>query len=407
MSVWKWEGVDRKGKKISGNDSASDESNLKKKLRIRGVRVTKVVPPSLLDLDLGLWLVEKGVVKPFTNKELSEFTRQLATMISAGVPILQSLEIMYKQEKNIALKESIKLVASRVAAGKSMSDALKNLKGFDDLYCNLVAAGEAGGVLEGILDKIATYLEKQEKITAQIKSALTYPSIVMVVGVVVVTGMLYFVVPKFVEMLTQSGQEIPEITQFVIDASDFLKIYIVHIFVGIFVSGGFLSFWKNTPEGKPVWEKFTMGTPLFGAIVIKGNLSSFTRTLSTMLVSGISLVDSLEICYKTMGNAVIAKDIKEIKKQVEEGKTLTQPLGKIPYFPEMVVQMVRVGEQTGKLDTMLERVANIFEKDVESTISAVTKLIEPFILIFLGGFIAVILLAMYMPIFKSAGGTGE
>jgi type IV pilus assembly protein PilC len=331
------------------------------------------------------------------------FTKQLGIMISAGVPILQSLEILHRSTKNPTLKIAIKRIATDVGEGKTIAEAMAGQKGFDKLYCNLVKAGEAGGILDQILKKLTVHMEKQQKTKAQIKSAMMYPTIVVMVGVGVVWGMMIFVVPQFTGMLKESGKEIPWITQMVIDMSDFFGKY-----TGIMVPGaivGLVSFnsYIKTPAGKIFWDNLTMRLPMFGGIVIKGNLSSFSNTLATLLNAGVSLIDALDICIETLDNGVIAKDIREVKKKVMEGKTLTEPLQKIEYFPELVCQMIRVGEQTGQIDQMLTRVAEVFEDEVDSLISSATKMIEPIIIVVLGGVIATILVAMYLPMFMSAG----
>lgn len=405
MGNWKWDGFDKTGKKVSGFQEGSNEKEIKKILRAKGIRPLRVNPPSIFELDLGEWLIEKGLARPFGRKELTNFTRQLSIMINAGVPILQSLELLFKQEKHPTLKSTIKKVADDVKEGKTLFEALKIRKGFDNLYCNLIKAGEAGGILDTILAKLAVFLEKQEAIKAKVKSALTYPVVVVIVGMLVIYLMLVFVVPKFQEMLKESGQEVPAITQFVIDSSHFLQENTIYIVPGIFFIAIFFLNLIKSDEGRPVWDRIVMKIPLFGGIVIKGNLSTFSRTLSTMLSAGVSIVDSLDICAETMDNSVMRRDIKLIKQKVTEGKTMAEPLGKIKYFPDMITQMVKVGEATGNIDAMLDKVSQIFEDELNALIDNLTKLIEPLILVVLGGVVAVILIAMYMPIFMSAGGS--
>ena len=348
-------------------------------------------------------MVNAGFAKPFTPKDLMQFTRQLATLINAGVPILQSLEILYKNQKNTSLKHSIKTVASEVGEGKTIADALSKQQGFSKLYCNLVKAGEAGGILDTILTKLSEHLDKAEKTKSQIKSAMSYPAIVLVVGGVV-WGLMTFVVPQFQEMLADTGQETPWVTQVVIDTSEFFQantIYLIPILIGLVIA---LKAFISTPQGKIVFDKFMMRLPVFGGIIIKGNLSSFSRTLATMLSSGVSLIDSLEICIDTIDNSVIAKDINFIRSQVIKGKNISEPLNRITYFPDMISQMIAVGESTGNLDDMLLKVANVFEEEVDELIGGMTKMIEPAIIIFLGGAVAFVMVAMYLPIFMSAGG---
>lgn len=403
MATYRYEAVDGNGKKVLGQVEASSEKDVRRALRLQGLRSKKIIAPTILEFDFGQWMVEKGFAKAVGAKELANFTKQLSVMISAGVPILQSLEILYRSEKNPTLKQSIKKIAADVGEGKTIAEAMETQKGFDKLYCNLVKAGEAGGILDTILKKLAIHMEKQEKTKRQIKSAMTYPAIVCFVGVGVIWAMMVFVVPQFTGMLKENGQEIPWITQFVIDTSDFFGKYTPIMVPGFIVAvSAFLSYIK-TPTGKIFWDNTSMRFPIFGKIIIKGNLSSFSNTLSTLLGAGVSLIDALDICIETLDNGVIARDITDVKKKVIEGKTLTEPLSKITYFPELVTQMIRVGEQTGQIDQMLARVAEVFEEEVDTLVTGMTKLIEPIIIVVLGGIVAVILVAMYLPMFMSAG----
>lgn len=404
MGNWRWQGLDKNGKRSQGVIDASNEKEVRVLLRGQGIRPTKVQPPSILEFDITEWMVDKGFLVAFGNKELLSFTKQLAIMVNAGIPILQCLEILYKAEKNPVLKKAVKNIHREVGEGQSLAQAMEKQKGFSKLYCNLVKAGEAGGILDGILEKLANHMERHEKIIGQIKSAMTYPAIVTVVGAGVIWALMVFVVPQFVGMLLETGQEVPAITQFVIDSSEFLQKYSLKALPAIFVLVIILKSYIGTPSGKYIFDRIMMKMPIFGGIIIKGNLSAFARTLSTVLASGISLIDSLDICIDTLDNGVIAKDLLYVRKQVVAGKTLTDPLSKIDYFPEMVSQMIRVGEQTGNVDSMLEKVAVVFEDEVNELIEAMTKLMEPLIIVVLGGIIAVILVAMYLPMFMSAGG---
>lgn len=403
MAIYKYEAVDSAGKRILGQVEASNEKEVRKVLRVQGVRVKKITPPSILEFDLGMWMVDKGFASAIGAKELTNFTKQLAIMIGAGVPILQSMEILYRAEKNPSLKLAIKKVAADVGEGKTIAEALQAQKGFDKLYCNLVKAGEAGGILDSILKKLAVHMEKQQKTKSQIKSAMMYPTIVTLVGIGVIWAMMVFVVPQFVGMLIETGQELPWITQFVIDTSDFFGRYTPIMVPAFFVAvASFVSYIK-TPTGKIFWDNLSMRFPLFGKIIIKANLASFSNTLSTLLSAGVALIDALDICIETLDSTVIANDIREVKKKVLEGKTLTEPLAKIDYFPELVTQMIRVGEQTGQIDMMLLRVSEVFEDEVDQLVAGMTKMIEPIIIVVLGGIIAAILVAMYLPMFMSAG----
>lgn len=404
MAQYGWEGLNKDGKRDAGKVEASSEREARRILRGQGVRPKKITPPSILEFDIGEWMVDKGLAAPFGPKELTNFTKQLSIMINAGVPIIQSLEILFKSEKHPVLKKSIKKIASSVGEGKTVAEAMSSQKGFNKLYCSLVKAGEAGGILDTILTKLSTHMDKQEKTKKQIKSALSYPFIVCMVGAGVIWGMMVFVVPQFMSMLSDTGQKPPAITQFVVDTSNFLGEYTLMTVPIVFVAGIFISSYIKTPTGKKHFDILTMNMPIFGAIVVKGNLASFARTLATMLSSGVSLIDALDICIETLDNAVMADDLIEVKKKVVEGSTLTEPLLKIDYFPDMVAQMIRVGEQTGEVDNMLEKVADVFEDEVNTLIEGATKLIEPIIIVVLGGIIATILVAMYLPMFMSAGG---
>ena len=404
MPKYKYVGFTAQGKRVENTIDAPTEKDAKKMLRRQNIRPTKIMTPSIFEMDLGTWMIDAGIARPFGRPELMRFTRQLAILINAGVPILECLEILYKQEANVVLKRVVKNISMQVEEGKSLFDALSSQQGFDKLYCSLVKAGEAAGILDSILNKLAEFLEKQEKLKKQVKSALTYPVIVLFVGFVVIFGLMTFVVPQFVGMLTESGQEIPWVTQTVIDVSDFFRNYTVLLIAAIIAAYMLFSNYVKTRNGKMQWDRFTMKVPLFGLLIIKGNLGAFTRTLSTMLAAGVPIIDSLEICIDTLDNTQMARDLSKVRLAVIEGKSITEPLSRIQYFPILVTQMMKVGESTGNLDNMLIKVADVFQDEVEELVGNMTKLIEPFILVFLGGIIGFVLIAMYLPIFMSAGG---
>lgn len=404
MPKYRYVGFTGDGKKIENSIEAETVRDAKRMLRRQNIRPTKIMEPSFFEADLGQFLVDKGLARPFGRVELMRFTRQLSILINAGVPILECMEILHKQEQNMVLKKVIKNISTQVEEGKSLFDAMVQQQGFDKLYCALVKAGESAGILDSILNKLAEFLEKAEKLKKQVKSALTYPVIVIIVGIAVVFGLMTFVVPQFVGILKESNQEIPWVTQTVIDISAFFQNYTLLLIAGLVAfTMIFLNFIKTT-EGKKAWDKFTMKVPLFGMLIIKGNLGSFTRTLATMLTAGVPIIDSLEICIETLDNTQIAKDLTKVRKAVIEGKSITDPLARIAYFPPLVTQMIKVGESTGNLDQMLLKVADVFEEEVEELVGNMTKLIEPLILVVLGGIIGFVLIAMYLPIFMSAGG---
>ena len=407
MPKYKYVGFTAQGKKVESTIEADSERDAKKLLRRQSIRTTKVTAPSFFEADLGQFLVDKGLARPFGQAELMRFTRQLAILINAGVPILECLEILHKQEQNMVLKRVVKNVSMQVEEGKSLFDALSSQQGFNKLYCSLVKAGEAAGILDGILNKLAEFLEKQEKLKKQVKSALTYPVIVVFVGIIVIFGLMTFVVPQFVGMLKESNQQIPWVTQTVIDISDFFRNYTLLLIAGLVAGSMFFLNFIKTKEGKAQWDRFTMKAPLFGMLIIKGNLGAFTRTLATMLSAGVPIIDSLEICIDTLDNTQMAKDLTKVRQAVIEGKSITEPLSRITYFPPLITQMMKVGESTGNLDNMLIKVADVFQDEVEELVANLTKLIEPMILVVLGGMIGFVLIAMYLPIFMSAGGAGE
>lgn len=407
MPNFKYSGFTADGKKVESTIEAETERDAKKILRRQSIRVTKITPPSLLEIDLAQWMVDKGLARPYGRAELMRFTRQLAILINAGVPILECLEILHKQEQNPVLKRTVKNISMQVEEGKSLFDALSSQQGFDKLYCALVKAGEAAGILDSILNKLAEFLEKAEKLKKQVKSALTYPAIVVFVGILVIFGLMVFVVPQFVGMLKESNQAIPWVTQTVIDISNFFQNYSLAL-VAVLIGGSmiFVNYIK-TRDGKNKWDRFVMKAPLFGLLIIKGNLGAFTRTLATMLAAGVPIIDSLEICIDTLDNTQIAKDLSKVRLAVIEGKSITEPLSRITYFPPLVTQMIKVGESTGNLDQMLVKVADVFQDEVEELVGNLTKLIEPIILVVLGGIIGFVLIAMYLPIFMAAGGNSE
>lgn len=403
MPLYKWEGLDKNGKKANGQIQANSEKDAKKRLRAQGNRVRKIIPPSILEFDINAWLIEKGIGSAFGAAELMNFTKRLSIMINAGVPIILSLEIIYKSEKNPALKNAIKNIATDVAEGNTLAESMRKQQGFDNLYCNLVKAGEVGGILDEILSKLTEHLEKQEKIKKQIKSAMSYPLIVSGIGALVVWGLITYVVPQFTSMLTDTGQALPWITQFVIDTSDFFGEYSGKMIIFGIAAAMFFTYFVKTPQGKILFDKFSMNVPAFGNVIIKGSLAQFSRTLATLLGSGVALIDALEICIETIDNSVISNDIKTVRKKVVEGKTLTEPLSKIDYFPEMVAQMIKVGESTGSIDQMLAKISDVFEDEVNEAITGATKMLEPLVLVVLGGIIGGIMIAIYLPMFMSAG----
>lgn len=404
MAKFKWEGVDRTGKRIQGTVESLDIREARKMLRAQGARPTKINSPSFFEIDLTEWMIDRGLIPPFGTKELIQFIRQLSIMVNAGIPIVQAFEIIYKSEKHPVLKRTVRKLAKDVSEGKTIHEAMVSSGYFSKLFVNLIKAGETGGILDKILIKLAEHLEKQQKTIKQVKGALQYPAIVSAVGAIVVWGLMVFVVPQFVDMLKDTGQEVPFVTRMVMNTSAFFGSYSIYL-IGILIVIGFsIKFWISTPLGKITFDNLMMKLPLFGELIVKGNLASFSRTLSTMLGAGVTLTDSLDVCIEVVDNVVIQADLRKVKNLIVQGKTLAEPLAQIRYFPEMIASMVKVGEQTGNLDMMFTKISEVFEEELDEAVSNLTKLIEPLIIVVLGGIVATILVAMYLPIFMSAGG---
>lgn len=407
MAKWSWQGIDKDGKTSSGVVDAVNQKDARLTLRAKGIKLRKLDPPSILEFDITEWLVQQGLAKSFGSKELMLFTRQLSVMLDAGVPMMQSLEILFKSEKNPSLKASIRRIAADVKEGKTLHESMEKQEGFDRLYCNLVKAGESSGTLDSILDKLTKHMEKVEKLKTQVKSAMTYPAVVSCIGAGVIWLMMVFVVPQFVDMLEDTGQEPPTITKMIIGASDFFNSYTIILLPLFVLSLVFLKIYTRTQAGKSLYDRVIMNTLIFGEILVKGELASFCRTLATLLSAGVPLIDAFDICIETVANKVIVRDLKNMRMSVERGKNLAQSIIRIDYFPEMLGQMIKVGEQTGRLDSMLEKVSDILEEEVSTLVNTMTKLIEPLVIVILGGIVSFILVGMYLPIFMAAGGGME
>ncbi len=404
MPSYKWEGVDKNGIKQKGTLFVDSLKEAKLELKRSQIRISKLKEPGIFETDLSEFMVARGFAKPFNNKDLINFTKKFSILVNSGIPLLEGLEILAKNEKNITLKKSIKAIHSEVASGKTLFEALSRQNGFSKFYCNLVKAGESAGILDGILLRINTSLEKQDNIGKKVKSAMTYPIIVLAVAIGVVILLLQFVVPQIVENFKDSGQELPWPTKVIMGLSDFIGeyIFILILLIVIFIIG--LNIFKKSPVTKPLWDQLMLKVPIFNLIVIKSNLASFSRTLATLLSAGVPMIDSMDISIDTINNLVINQDMSRVKYAVVEGKSMSQPLLRVSYFPEMVAQMVKIGEATGKLDEMLYKVADYFETELEEQIDMATKLIEPIMIVVLGGVIAFILIGMYLPIITQAQG---
>ncbi len=340
-------------------------------------------------------------------KDLQVFTRQFAVLVGAGVPVVQSIEAMSRGARSVGMANILKGVCAEVERGRRLAEALATQPAvFDRLYINLVRAGEEGGVLEAVLNRLAEYIETSVKIRAKVKGAMFYPVAVILVAIIVVCFIMIFVIPKMATMFKQSGQELPWLTTQVINASDFVVAYwyvVVATVVGIPLA---FKMYYETDDGRKVMDAIFVEIPVLGDLIKKAAIARFARTLSTLLSSGVRIIDALEISSTTTGNWMIEKSLIEVKDQVARGRALAEPLAKIKYFPNMVTQMIAIGETTGNIDQMLSKVADFYEDEVENATDAVTSLMEPLLMVVLGGIIAVIVIAMYLPIFNLAGTIG-
>ena len=341
------------------------------------------------------------------TKDLVVFTRQFATMIDSGLPLVQCLDILSGQQENKTFKEILVNVKESVESGSTFADALgKHPKAFDQLYVNLVAAGEVGGILDTILGRLAAYIEKAMKLKKQVKGAMVYPLTIMSIAVVVVGVILVFVIPTFAKMFADFGGDLPAPTKFVIALSDFLVKYILVIIAGVFAVKYAIGKYYATPAGKKVIDRLALNAPVIGPLVRKVSVAKFTRTLGTMISSGVPIMDGLEIVAKTAGNKIVEEAIYNVRQSISEGKTIAEPLGACGVFPPMVVSMIAVGEATGAMDTMLNKIADFYDDEVDDAVGAMTSMMEPLLMVFLGTTVGGLVVAMYLPIFKLAGTVG-
>ncbi len=333
-------------------------------------------------------------------KRVAIFTRQFSVMLDAGLPLVQCLEILGEQEENRTFREIIQQVRGDVESGSNLADAMrKHPKAFDNLYVSMIAAGEAGGILDVILQRLATYIEKVVRLNAQVKSALIYPVSIIVIAAGVVTIILWKVIPVFAQLFAGLGGELPFLTRAVVGASNFLGRFFPLIIAAIVMIYMAIKRYHKTERGRRVIDGLMLKLPVVGMLVRKIAVARFCRTLSTLTASGVPILDGLEITAKTSGNAIVEDAIMAVRKSVEEGKTISGPLAETKVFPPMVVQMVNVGEQTGALDQMLAKIADFYEEEVDTAVAGLMKLLEPVMIVVLGGIIGTIVTAMYMPMY--------
>jgi len=388
--IFVWEGRDRTGKKIKGEMRAGGEAVVNATLRRQGINVTKVRKQRL------------GGGRRVTQKDIALFTRQMATMMKAGVPLLQAFDIVGKGHSNTKVTKLLMDIKADVETGSSLAAAFrKHPLHFDALYCNLVQAGEQAGILEALLDRLATYKEKIIAIKSKIKTAMFYPVAVIVVAFVITAVIMIFVIPAFKGVFKSFGADLPAPTLVVIAMSDFFVEYWYLIF-GVILGGlyGFFELWKRSQAVQIYMDRLLLKLPIFGAIVRKSVIARWTRTLSTMFAAGVPLVEALDSVGGASGNYVYQIATKQIQQEVSTGTSLTAAMQNANVFPNMVVQMTSIGEESGSLDGMLSKVADFFEAEVDDAVEALSSLMEPIIMVVLGVLIGGMVVAMYLPIFK-------
>jgi len=398
MAVFVWEAETKRGETKKGEMDATDENVVRGQLRRQGFKSINVKKKPK---DLAEYL-------PFLKQKVKEknivvFARIFSTMINAGLPLIQCLDLLAQQEENKTFSKIITTVKEDIEGGATLHDALKkHPMVFDELFVNLVAAGESGGILDVILIRLSNYMEKAMKLKSKVKSAMTYPAAVLVISVAVVALLLIKVIPVFKEMFEGMGGQLPGPTQFVVNASQFMQSYFLYMIIGIVLLIFLFRRYYRTAKGRYTVDALILKAPVFGPLIKKVAIAKFTRTLSTMLGSGVPILEGLNIVSKTAGNVIVENAIMKTRQSISEGKTIAEPLAETDIFPPMVVQMIAVGEATGALDAMLAKIADFYDDEVDTAVDAMTALLEPFMMVFLGGLVGGMIIAMYLPIFKMA-----
>ncbi len=398
MPIYIWKGKNTHGEKRKGEIEAPDQAaalNQVKRMRIADP-IIKEKPKDLFE--------NIPIFQPkITGKDIVVFTRQLSTMIDAGLPLVQCIDILGNQQDNTSLKKVLKEIQKDVEAGTTFADSMrKHPKAFDTLYSNMIEAGETGGILDTILTRLALFMEKSMALKKKIKGAMTYPIICLAISILILAVILIFVIPVFSEMFATFGSTLPVPTQIVINMSNFAKSNFLYIAMGIFAVIFIFKKIYNTEKGRFRIDAGLLKAPIFGILIRKIAVAKFTRTLSTMLQSGVPILEALQVVAKTAGNKVIERAVFRVSDAIAEGRPIAEPLAESGVFPNMVVQMINVGESVGALDTMLEKIADFYDEEVDQAVTNLTAMIEPFMMVFLGGMIGGLVVAMYLPIFKIA-----
>lgn len=398
MPAYKWVAETKKGKIIKGELEAANEKMAQLQLKRRNLTVKKIKQKPK-DLFENVSFLQPAVKK----KDLVIFTRQFSTMIDAGLPLVQGLTILADQSSNITFKRALKEITRDVEGGASLGEAMgKHPKIFDRLFVNLISAGEVGGILDTILQRLASHIEKAEKLKSRIKGAMTYPIIVIAIAVVVISVILIFVIPVFEEMFAGAGSALPVPTQIVVSLSRFLKGNVLYMVGALIVIGFAFRQYRKSKRGRKQTDAISLKLPIVGMLLKKVAVARFTRTLGTMISSGVPILDALEVVAGTSGNVILEEVILDVRSSIAEGQTIAEPLSESEIFPGMVVQMISVGEATGSLDAMLDKIADFYDEEVDVAVEALTTMLEPLLMIFLGGSIGGMVIAMYLPIFKMA-----
>ena len=398
MPTFAYSGRTRAGQTVTGERIADTMDAAIAALRREQIQVTRIDPTKVAAPKAEK--VKKPTGKAAPSKNLAIFTRQFSVMIDAGLPLVQCLDILGKQEPHKGFAEAILAVRADVESGAALADAMKkHPKSFDALYANMIAAGEAGGILDTILKRLAVYIEKSVKLKGQVKSAMIYPIAVICIATIVVAAILWKVIPTFAQLFAGLGAELPLPTRVVIAMSNGLLSYGPFILVGLGGIGYALKQYYATPAGRYTIDGMTLKAPILGMILRKIAVARFCRTLSTLLSSGVPILDGLDITARTAGNAIIEEAIQKTRASIERGETVSAPLRETNVFPSMVVQMINVGETTGALDAMLAKIADFYEEEVDTAVAGLLTLMEPLMIAVLGGVVGGIVIAMYMPIF--------
>jgi len=402
MPVFIWAGKNKLGTKQKGEMEAPSEEAVRAHLARLKITPTKVKPKPK-DLFENVSFMQPKV----TQKDIIVFSKQFSTMIDAGLPIVQCLDILHSQQENVTFKKMLKEIKDSVESGATFAETLKKYpKEFDDLFVNMIAAGEAGGILDTILRRLSAYMEKAAKLKAQVKGAMTYPLITIAIAIIVVAVIMVFVIPVFQEMFSGMGSALPMPTQIVVNMSNFVRSNILYMIIGAGLAGFAFKKFYATEKGRKIMDRIVLKLPIFGPLIRKVAVAKFTRTMGTMLASGVAILDALDIVAKTAGNKVIEKAIYDVRYGIAEGRTMADPLLETGVFPAMVCQMISVGESTGAIDAMLGKIADFYDDEVDQAVENLTAAIEPMMMVFLGVVIGGLVVAMYLPIFKMASALG-